>query len=116
LFVKKITDSIIKHVIAGWKFAQKVSENNCGFCAAFFKKSIDRFITIAYNTITNKQESKTKKEIKKMTVYIVYAYGNVKGVYTTKETAEKVAKKATWMAEMGGSRTTYYVKEMEVED
>ena len=51
-----------------------------------------------------------------MTVYIVYAYGNVKGIYTTKETAEKVAKETTWMAEMGGSRTTYYVKEMQVEN
>jgi hypothetical protein len=42
LFVKRITDSIIKHVIAGWKFAQKVPENNDGFCAIFFSKIIDK--------------------------------------------------------------------------
>lgn len=35
------------------------------FVQYFFEKSIDRFITIAYNTITKKQENKTKKEIKK---------------------------------------------------
>jgi hypothetical protein len=35
------------------------------FVQYFFKKSIDRLIFIAYNTITKKQENKTKKEIKK---------------------------------------------------
>jgi len=51
-----------------------------------------------------------------MTVYIVYTYGNVKGVYATKEIAEKIAKEATRGAAMGGSRAIYYVKEMKVEN
>jgi len=116
LFVKRITDNIIKHVIAGWKFAQKVPENNCGFCAAFFKKSIDRFITIAYNTITNKQESKTKKEIKKMTVYIVIARKKVQVVTTNKEKAEAVAKDWNKYFNMVGEYDTATVTEKEVED
>ena len=35
------------------------------FVQYFFEKFIDKLIAIAYNTITKKQENKTKKEIKK---------------------------------------------------
>lgn len=51
-----------------------------------------------------------------MTVYLVYAYGRINGVYATRESAEKAAAEATLAAEMNGSHASYCVIEMIVKD
>lgn len=52
--------------------------------------------------------------MKKVYVVIGNEYKGIYGVYTNKAEAEKAAEKASWCAEMEGSRAHYRVEEHEV--
>ena len=47
-------------------------------------------------------------------VYVVMGHGWIVGVYTDKETAQKVAEHETWCAGCEGSNTVYGVWEQEL--
>lgn len=82
----------------------------------FFEKTLDKKTGSCYTLDVRKREKDlTRKEGKKMKVYIVKMNGSIWGVYATKEAAEEAKKDANLDAEMGGTWGAYMVKEYEVE-
>lgn len=80
------------------------------------KKTLDKKTGSCYTLDVRKREKDlTRKEGKKMKVYIVKDWTHIWGVYATKEAAEAAEKEANIDAEMAGGRGGYGVTEHEVE-